>query len=167
MHKIKKCIFEMFSDRGYNYDKNINFELDKFKIYFDNSPCLLKFILDDLKSSQIKDIVNSVLDEYEDSFKTIFVVVIHNSFTFNNPKIEILYSKNFRLNITKHILCYKHNLVNGCELEKLKQNVKISNLPIIFENDPMVRWYGWKEGQVCKIHRTSDFYYRLIKKKIL
>lgn len=159
--QVKKCTFEMLSDREYDISKNINFDDDLFYLYKKNKKYGLKFILNDFKTSQIKDIINSVLENDEQDICTLFVVV-NNTFNIKIENVEIFYAKNLRINITKHIMTPKHELVNEVEYENLKK-LGIKNLPIIFETDPMIRWYGWKAGSICKITRESSFYYRLIK----
>jgi DNA-directed RNA polymerase subunit H (RpoH/RPB5) len=163
-NQIKKCVFEMITDRGYMYNPNIDLSSDEFKIFLNNKQYLLKFILEDIKSSQIKDIINTLLDDEEqmNNIEKVFIILI-KTFNYNYPRIEIMYSKHFKINITKHIMTYKHELASVDEINLLKQIMGLKNLPIIFESDPMVRWYGWKPGQICKITRPLDVYYRLIK----
>lgn len=77
-----------------------------------------------------------------------------------------------------HILQPKHILLPPEKkreiLEKMAKGptkVNISQLPKIFENDPVVKYYGWKPGNLVKINRPNiglstfvdeSIYYRLI-----
>ena len=163
-NQIKKCVFEMFSDRNYNYNPNIDFKKDFYEIFdFDKKKYLLKFVLSDIKGSQIKEIIKIFLAELKEEIDNIekIYVVIKSTFNYSFPKVEVLNSKFFKCNITKHSMSQPHELVNEHELERLTEK-GIKNLPIIFESDPMVRWYGWKAGQICKITRATSNYFRLI-----
>jgi DNA-directed RNA polymerase subunit H (RpoH/RPB5) len=59
----------------------------------------------------------------------------------------------------------KHKLCTRIMVEKLlcKRSITIDALPKIFLRDPIVRWYGWKIGDVIKITRPNgELYYRIV-----
>ena len=59
----------------------------------------------------------------------------------------------------------KHKLCTKTMVEKLlcKHSITIDALPKIFLRDPIVRWYGWKIGDVIKITRPNgELYYRIV-----
>lgn len=71
---------------------------------------------------------------------------------------ELLY------NITNHKLVPKHEKVNEKEvLQKLKR-LEFSNLPIILFNDPIIRYYNHKKGDIIRIKRNdNNIVYRIVK----
>ena len=78
---------------------------------------------------------------------------------------------NLQVNITKHRLVPKHELINSEEIDNLmkKHNLFSKNqLPYIDRNDAVIKYYNFKPGNICKITRTNDvssevIFYRLIK----
>ena len=161
---IKTNVFEMFSDRNYKYD-TIDLTLDLFTIYNENNvKSIVKFVLDDNKLSQFKEIINTLLLDIDDiiNINKIFIITFNN-LNYKREEIEIMNAKNFKVNITKHIMALKHELLSSDELIKLKEKIDIKTLPLIYTSDPMIKWYGWTSGNICKISRPTSTYYRLIK----
>ena len=73
-------------------------------------------------------------------------------------------------NITHHEFVPKHIILTNEEQEELleKYSSTINKLPKILKTDPVARYYGMKQNQVCKIIRKSPEvgnypYYRLVK----
>lgn len=62
------------------------------------------------------------------------------------------------INITEHELVPKHILLNAEEKEELfsRYKLKENQLMKILTTDPVVRYYGYKRGQVIKIIRNSE-----------
>ncbi|KAF9593925.1 hypothetical protein IFM89_026168 [Coptis chinensis] len=60
------------------------------------------------------------------------------------------------VNITKHVLMPKHELLSLKEKEKLfkKYSVEENQIPCMLETDAIARYYGLEKGQVVKV--TSD-----------
>ena len=76
-------------------------------------------------------------------------------------------------NLTKHFLVPKYTLMTNEEMtDMLKRNrLRITDLPRMYKNDPVARYYGAKPGQLFKILRDpmysaslipEQLYYRLI-----
>lgn len=82
-------------------------------------------------------------------------------------------TKKKKIDILLHELVPKHYLLTKEEtLELLKKyRIKLSDLPQMFEKDPVAVAIGANEGDVIKIVRDSDttvrsvFYYRYVKKE--
>ena len=75
------------------------------------------------------------------------------------------------LDITKHELVPKHELLNEKEKEQLlkQYGITLKQLPRILQTDPMVKVLNAKVGDVIKITRKSEtagdaFYYRVVVK---
>lgn len=61
--------------------------------------------------------------------------------------------------VPKYKLCTKKMLEQLSE----KYHITIESLPKISLKDIVVRWYGWKIGDVVRVRRTSgEFYYRMV-----
>jgi DNA-directed RNA polymerase subunit H (RpoH/RPB5) len=72
-------------------------------------------------------------------------------------KITIFLGDHLLFNITKHFLVPKHHLMSDEEYKafvKTEKNI-IHKLPIIFDTDPISRFYGANPGQIFKITREN------------
>ncbi len=74
-----------------------------------------------------------------------------------------------KVDISKHILVPKHEILSEEEVKKLleKYNITKSQLPKILASDPMVKKIGAKVGDVIKITRKSptageSIFYRVV-----
>lgn len=84
-------------------------------------------------------------------------------------------TKKKKVDVLLHRLVPKHILLTKSETEELleKYKIRFTDLPQIFEKDPVAISIGAKEGDVIKIIRSSDTtvsevnYYRyVIKEKV-
>ncbi|KAL6905651.1 hypothetical protein ACP4OV_003252 [Aristida adscensionis] len=80
---------------------------------------------------------------------------IKEMFTF---KVETFQITELLVNITKHVLKPKHEVLTDEEKAKLLQqyNVKDSQLPRMLENDAVARYYGLGKGTVLKVTYDSE-----------
>ena len=78
------------------------------------------------------------------------------------------------MKVTDHILVPKHEIVPKEEVEEIlkRYNIKIQQLPKIYEDDPVIQEIGAKEGDVIRIIRNSptagvsDAYWLVINRNI-
>ncbi len=62
-------------------------------------------------------------------------------------------------NLTQHEMVPKHEIIEEEEKQELIKNLQITDLdklPTIKKNDPVAKYYGMKEGDICKITRKSE-----------
>ncbi|WP_214400802.1 DNA-directed RNA polymerase subunit H [Methanocaldococcus lauensis] len=78
------------------------------------------------------------------------------------------------MRVTEHVLVPKHEIVPKEEVEEIlkRYNIKIQQLPKIYEDDPVIQEIGAKEGDVVRIIRKSptagvSIAYRLVIKRIV
>lgn len=86
--------------------------------------------------------------------------------------IEIFYFTELSFNVTKHSLVPKHNLIDSEERKRIITQIgDINNLPKIFIDDPVVKYYNWKAGKIIRVDRfepvegvavSNNIFYRLI-----
>lgn len=72
--------------------------------------------------------------------------------------LELFYENELLINIMDHELVPKHIVLTPEEKEKLFEKYALSEnvLMRLLSNDPVVRYYGLRRGQVVKIIRNSD-----------
>lgn len=68
-------------------------------------------------------------------------------------KVETFHITELLVNITKHVLKPRHDILTENEKQKLlkKFNVEDSQLPRMLETDAVARYYGLRRGQVVKV----------------
>ena len=73
------------------------------------------------------------------------------------------------VDISKHVLVPKHEVINSREAIKLLEeyHIEVEQLPRITTNDPMVKALNAKAGDIIKITRNSEtagvtLYYRYV-----
>jgi DNA-directed RNA polymerase I, II, and III subunit RPABC1 len=73
-------------------------------------------------------------------------------------QLESFEEKELLINITKHELVPKHELLSPKDKKELLLRYKINDiqLPRILMSDPISRYYGLKRGDVFKITRNSE-----------
>lgn len=76
----------------------------------------------------------------------------------DQARMEIFIENELIVNITKHILVPKHEVLSAAEKKSLLRRYKLkeSQLPRIQRTDPIARYYGLTHGNVVKITRPSE-----------
>lgn len=84
--------------------------------------------------------------------------MIHDLDSDAKIHLEYFQLKELIVNITKHELVPKHELLQDSEVSKLleRYRCKLSQLPKILVSDPVAKYYGLRRGQVVKIIRKSE-----------
>ena len=146
-------------------------------------------------SPDLRKLLDSVISEYQNRLYELIIIVDETFFTkktlvdiikeYQNGKKDIKSSElnkiiynaypyhNFVINIPASDLVPIHRIMTLEEIEKniTSEYIKISDLHVIYSNDPPIIWLGGREGQVVEIQRKSmtsgiAINYRRIEKRI-
>ena len=157
-------IINNLSYRGYEFiktDNNIIFMKDKDNIVlvFINNSILnmvnIKDYMSITNSLNIKHIIIVYNDKITPSTKKL---INHNII-----EIELFEINEISFDITKHKYYYPHIKVDDNTKRELLNKYK-NNLPIILKNDPVVKFFNFKRGDIIKILRKdNNIFYRIIK----
>lgn len=136
----------------------------------------LKIADDTSNKSVVIKVSNAIFNE--STRNSNFVVVLHlNQYNRSGLLHELLdvltsrdYSKVFFVdeliaNPIGNKMVPKHELCTKRIIDRLlhRHSITIDALPKILLRDPIVRWYGWKVGDVIKITRPNgEMYYRTV-----
>lgn len=121
------------------------------------------------KKVGVKEIKINILDKLEGKeYKSLIIITKCklNSYVMNKLKnidkeIEIFLYSNLYINLIDHFLVPKHQILDK-KYENLIKDKFNSKLPLIKKTDPICRYYNCKVGQVLKIYRKNEIYYRLV-----
>lgn len=193
LYKVRQTLLEMIEDRGYFVPDIEKITFEQFIIKYDNKNLDL-YIKNDENSkifyihfhnesknfskNDLKNIMQKIISTYGD--ETINIILLlkekENSAISKElskdmyKNVEIFLKKNMIFNVTKHIYVPKHILLNKEEeLELLeKYNTTKGKFPKLSKTDPIAKYYGMKNDQICKIIRKSPEvgeypYYRLVR----
>jgi len=193
LYKVRETILEMINDRGYLVPDSEKITFEQFVLKYNNKNIDI-FINDELKNKKIyvyfhndiknfskgdlKSVIQKVITEYNDQDINLILLLrekensaISKELTKEAYKnVEIFLKKNMLFNITHHNYVPKHILLTQEEEKELleKYNTSKGKLPKISKLDPIAKYYGMKNDQICKIIRKSPevgeyIYYRLVR----
>lgn len=79
--------------------------------------------------------------------------------TMITQKIWIFFDNQLTFDVTEHYLVPRHELLTREEAKQLLLQARCQpgQLPIIREDDPIVRYYGWPARRIVRIHRYNFF----------
>jgi DNA-directed RNA polymerase I, II, and III subunit RPABC1 len=192
-----KTTIEMMLDRGYIFETPYDeIGYDEFRILYMDRNCdiyatdntlepgrkmYVKFVLNTkTKTSQVKEFIDEITEKYIDATSDELLIVMRGSYNTNIMKIQkdkvykyvqIMWVKNLLFNPTRHSLVPKHEKITKDEISELMEKYQLKSrtqLPLITREDPIVRWYNFKSGDVLRIIRPSEtsresIFYRCVK----
>jgi len=189
--KTRQTVLEMLRDRKYDtskyFDENseyiqLNQELFNENFNINN----LQLIVSKLNNPDDKiqvlfhekkigiDILKLIISEMNDiNITHTLLIVKHKITSFAKKEIIKLSSKyNFEIflenemlfNITKHRIVPKHILLDDNEAKEIINcyGKKAFYLPKIFKTDAICKYYDGKVGDIFKIEREKNIYYRVV-----
>lgn len=179
----RRTVLEMLKDRGYSvpsseidislqdfrgvYGQNPDIELLKFSATHKSDPSKRMLVifcgLGVVKVGMIRLITVQITDR--DSL-TGLILVLQNNITNQAMKaldlfkfkIEIFQITDLLVNITKHILKPKHQVLSEQAKQRLlkKYSIEEKQLPRLLKKDAISRYYGLERGQVVKVTYDGD-----------
>jgi DNA-directed RNA polymerase subunit H (RpoH/RPB5) len=192
----KTCL-ELIKDRNYSYNPIYDkITIEEFKIIYSKRLCdiisneieeggekrkiYIKFIINPkIKPSQLKEIIEELRRDYiniEDELVIVLKIKPTNTLLKIGKEkeyknIQFMWVKQLKFNPIKHSYVPKHVRCSKEEIENITKMFNISNklqFPIILRDDPIVKYYNFKSGEIIKIVRNSPTsgisnYYRYVK----
>ena len=158
----------------YNTVSSKNKDVSQLDLTLKNkNTTIVKYVLSPrIRTSNIINLTQTFVDESLEEGDTL-IIIIKDKLTsdeqleeyfkmiYHTKKIfcQYFWINMLTLNITKHEKVPKHIIMSKEELDKLVKNIQISSLDklqVIKNTDPVAKYYGMKEGDVCKIIRKSE-----------
>ena len=176
LFQARKTVIEMLKDRGFTVPDSLQCDkLNDFKTLFNNkncdifikepSLCYVKFILHHkIRPNALRDIVTQLVENQLSDDGNLIVV------TRNKPNsalqkisktykgLQIFWVKNLVVNITKHKLNPKFQVLPESEVDALLKRYNLTTrfqLPLMLKDDPISQYFGLKSGTVCQVIRNS------------
>ena len=195
-YNARNVLIEMLEDRNYSVQEEYKqIDMETFRYLYNNKNCdifvenhlngqykaYIKFIyVNKIKPNTVREYISSIKENYLMSDDDCLIIVLKSkpnnsilkiSKEKNNKNVEIQWISKLQFNITKHQLVPKHEKITDEEVTKLMEKYKLTSvfqLPIITKEDPIIKYYNFKQGSVCKITRPSQtaadhIYYRCVK----
>ena len=134
---------------------------------------LVKYVLSPkIRVSNIIGLTETFIEENLEEGDT-FIMIIRDKLTTDESLEEyfkkIYETKNIfcqyfwinmlTFNLTQHEMVPKHEILNEDEKTELIKKLQINDilkLPFIKQTEPVAKYYGMKEGDICKITRKSE-----------
>lgn len=148
-----------------NLDYNIYFNQKIHKLNNQNDVffCFIK------EKIGIKELKNILKDLDNINYIKLFLITkykfnsyINNKLNEIENKLEVFSFNFFHFDLISHKLIPKHVLLNEKKENMLKKKFGKNKLPIIKTNDPVSCYFNAKPGQIFKIYRTDEIYYRIV-----
>ena len=183
----------MLVDRGYLIPDSEKISFEEFIIKYNNKNLDI-YINDDILNKKVyvyfhndiknfskgdlKNIIQKVINDYEDNDLNIILLLKEKENSAISKElskdlyknVEIFLKKNMMFNITHHEYVSKYVILTKEEENILLEqyNTTRNKLPKVPKTDPVVKYYGMKSNQICKIIRKSPevgeyMYYRLVR----
>lgn len=152
-----------------------NKEINGLDMYIDNqNKILVKYIFNNkIRISNIISIADEFIEENLNENDTLILILNTKSLNsdetletyfsniYKNKKIFCQYFllDKITFNITEHVMVPKHIILSESEANEVLKIYSVqsfSQFPIIYKTDPVAKYLGMKEGQLCKIIRSSE-----------
>ena len=175
--KARQTVVEMLQDRNYSVpDSLLNEQLGDFKTAHSNKrldifvtqphKCYVKFVLlHKIRPNILREYITQLKESHLDGDEGTLILVLRNKpnntlykLTGEFKNIQIFWLRNLIVNITHHRLVPKHEKLTEAEVEQLLSRYKLTSrnqLPMMFRDDPISQYFGYKSGNVCRITRNS------------
>ncbi|KAK7839425.1 dna-directed rna polymerase v subunit 5c [Quercus suber] len=156
----RRTVLEMLRDRGYEVpDSELTRSLAEFR-----SMMVIFLGTEEIRTASVRNLYAQIMSV--EHLKGL--ILIHES-KINHfarkglakypYKVEVFQITDLLVNITKHILMPKHEILNAEGKQRLlsQYKVKDAQLPRMLETDPVARYYGLEKGQVVKVTYSGEY----------
>lgn len=162
MSTTYRNVVQMCRDRGYGIidEKENEIVTDCCRVFFTGDT--------KINIGYIKDLVYSMVEQ---GYPHV-IVVYNGTVTVNSRairdiqnmyRIEFFNEKAFMYSLMSHDMVPKHVRVDPTDRHYAKVRGEMDNLPRILSSDPVVRYYGFSQGDVLRIYRNDNTHaYRLV-----
>ncbi|CAK9185905.1 unnamed protein product [Ilex paraguariensis] len=179
----RRTVLEMLKDRGYAVpDSEINLSLPEFRNIHGQKPDIDRLRISTshrsdpsnkvlvlfcgqgvVKVNVIRAIATQIMNK--DSLSRL-ILIVQNQITSQATKaldlfsfkVEVFQITDLLVNITKHVLKPKHQVLSDKDKQKLlkKFSLEEKQLPRMLQKDAIARYYGLEKGQVVKVTYTGE-----------
>ncbi|KAK7243380.1 hypothetical protein RIF29_38175 [Crotalaria pallida] len=178
----RRTVLEMLHDRGYDVPlSDLALSLSDFRSLFGQQPnpdslsirasllsdpsvkVLVRFLgTADIRKETTRALHTEIMEErlnglmlVVQSKMTAYAQKALDAFPF---KVEILKINDLLVNITKHVLQPKYEILTADEKQALliKHKLEEKQLPHMLKTDAIARYYGLEKGQVMKITHSGE-----------
>jgi DNA-directed RNA polymerase subunit H (RpoH/RPB5) len=162
---MSKCI-EILQKRGYTIANKDNDNMILMNDR-DNKLVIIFICEDNLAISELKLYIKIIKENNIEHA----IIIYKNKITPTSKKIidqidlliELFTYEQMSINIFKHKYYFPHIKIEGEELKEITNKYGIK-LPIILKTDSIVKYLGFKKGDILKIIRKNDYiHYRIVK----
>lgn len=134
----------------------------------DGSSRVFFVFLDNGKRNEDEKAIRGVLREMKQNDSAIVILksevyenLERSDTIFNHPdeRVCVFHISHVQQNITKHKWVPRHEKIGEREKKHIMKVYSIKNLttlPQISVRDPIVKWYGWRSGDICKVTRVTN-----------
>nr|XP_027068831.1 DNA-directed RNA polymerase V subunit 5A-like isoform X1 [Coffea arabica] len=179
----RRTVLEMLRDRGFLVpNSEIGLSLQDFRNNYGQQPDIDRLRISALhkddpsnkilvlfcgpnvvKVNVIRGIANQIMNK--DTLSRL-ILIVQNHITSQAMKavdllpfkVEIFQITDLLVNVTKHVLKPKHQLLTEEEKQRLleKYNIEDKQLPRMLQKDAIARYYGLEKGQVLKVTYNNE-----------
>ncbi|XP_058782606.1 DNA-directed RNA polymerase V subunit 5C-like [Vicia villosa] len=187
--ECRRTLMEMLRDRGYNVsESDLTLTLPEFRSRFGqypkpeslglitshrNNPSNKVQVMfrgnEDIKKKTLMEIYSQIVDR-ENLSRLILIVqskmtpYARKDLETCQCKVEIIKLADLVVNVTKHVLQPKYEILTADEKQELlrKHKVEANQLPLMLRTDAIASYYGLEKGQVVKITHSGEMFNSLV-----
>ncbi|XP_010247052.1 PREDICTED: DNA-directed RNA polymerases IV and V subunit 5B-like [Nelumbo nucifera] len=182
----RRTVLEMLRDRGYDIpDSEIDCSLQEFRSTYGQKPDLERIRVsasllsdpsqkilvvfcgtDKINVRIARGIRNQITGKEELSWPTRVILILQSEILPQARKeveqfpckVEFFQITDLLINITKHVLKPKHEILTPEEKEKIlnKYSLEDKQMPRMLQSDAIARYYGLEKGQVVKVIYSGE-----------
>jgi DNA-directed RNA polymerase subunit H (RpoH/RPB5) len=161
-HTMQQNIYKMFVERG---DDGVHIELVSDMCMVQTEKHAVFYFGNNMSVKDARDLVSKISDF--PSHRRV-VAIVQGSVTsqakhmLNETDIQVFKSTSFHYSPIEHEFVPKHTLLTRSEKLELLKKVPAHQLPKILKDDVIAMFYGAIIGDVFRIERVNNIYYRIV-----